>query len=163
MRKFILLLLFTLISFSYATPPNPPNLKELSIDEAADLIERLSVEVPRDIYNICTFTEKSKDVINCMDWALLWYLKANNGTRPVRARLIANDAINHLFIGMNITGVWIFYDAQLSMPMQSIEIFRKMNYQASENYDVTEFMIKAYTTGYEDYKLLRELKRVQVR
>ncbi|QTQ12298.1 hypothetical protein HRI96_08860 [Treponema parvum] len=106
-------------------------------------------------------TDRIKDgKINCMDYAIAFYILANNSRAPMgSARIIANDKINHVFIGVIIDNEWVFIEPQAKSAdwcrMEQVWKDRTdLVYDPRYNYDVTEYMWHKYKFDRWDNTLL---------
>ena len=162
MKKIFVIMLLLLGGSAFAMLPPADIIARTDRSVLEKTMREYRVQLGSYIYDIFNVPGATRpDVINCMDWALYWYLKFNGGKKPIRARLIANDKINHLFIGVNVYGYWEFIDAGTCSYMR--DAMRRSDwallYDARDNYDVTEYVIDAYTNKWANKELLREARK----
>ncbi|MGI0528531.1 hypothetical protein [Treponema socranskii] len=159
MKKIFFLGCIILSASVFASEPPPSYLESLDATEAANLVKKTCSETRRDIYNIYIASSNTRDTINCMDYAFMFFMKINNGLEPLRAVLIANDRINHLFIGLNVLGTWRFFDPKLGIYMEDVAKMYDFDYREEENYDVTYCVVQGYKTGFLDSALVRHARK----
>ena len=83
-------------------------------------------------------------LINCIDYAVLFYLEAGPTTRLIQNRN-PNTGMNHLFNALRKpTGGWTYIEPQASPGgMATMEAIWGSNYNATYNFDVTEDYVRS--------------------